>query len=309
VASVGGVRLPNGLEWWRDEPGGSAWLERLPQLVADCAERWSLTVGDPFEPAHISLVVPARLPDGTAAVLKLNFPEPESEHEADALAHWRGEGAVRLLADDHERRALLVERCSPGTTLWELPDEEEANRIAAAVLQRLWRPVPHKHPFRLLAHEAARWADEFRMFPIERALRDRGIAYARDLASTQEDLVLLHQDFHGGNVLRAEREPWLAIDPKPLVGERAFDAASLLRDRRDELTSDPRPRRRLRRRLDQLAADLGLDRERMRGWGIVHALAWGVSGDGKVEEDMVACARWLSESAARPPAGGSKRDR
>jgi streptomycin 6-kinase len=125
---------------------------------------------------------------------------------------------------------------------------------------------------------------------------EQAVALARDLGSSQGESVVLHQDYHGGNVLRSEREPWLAIDPKPLVGEREFDAASLLRDRRDELVADPRPQRRVRRRLDLLAAELGLDRERMRGWGIVHALAWGVSGIGKVEEDMVACAHWLAMS-------------
>jgi streptomycin 6-kinase len=287
------VRLPAGLEWWRDEPGGAAWLARLPRLVAECAARWSLTLGEPFAPAHISLVVPANLPDGTEAVLKVNFPEPESEHEADALAHWRGEGAVLVLADDRERRALLVERCRPGTTLWQVADEEAANHAAAAVLRRLWRPAPAEHPFRFLEDEAARWAAEFRQFPVEPRLREEASSYARELGATQGEGVVLHQDFHGGNVLRAERELWLAIDPKPLVGEREFDAASLLRDRRDELSRDPRPARRIRRRLDQLSEELGLDRERMRGWGIVHALAWGASGDGKVERDMMACARWL----------------
>ena len=100
--------------------------------------------------------------------------------------------------------------------------------------------------------------------------------------------MVAHQDFHSGNVLRATREPWLAIDPKPVVGEREFDTASLLRDRRWELRADPDPETRIRRRLDQLAADLDLDRERMRGWGIAHALAW------EPDEDMVACARWLA---------------
>jgi streptomycin 6-kinase len=99
---------------------------------------------------------------------------------------------------------------------------------------------------------------------------------------------VLHQDFHGGNVLRAEREPWLAIDPKPLVGEREFDTASLLRDRRAELVDDPKPQDRIRRRLDQLSADLELDRERMRGWGVAHALAWATT------PAMIACARWLA---------------
>jgi streptomycin 6-kinase len=99
----------------------------------------------------------------------------------------------------------------------------------------------------------------------------------------------MHQDFHNGNVLAAEREPWLVIDPKPIVGDRAFDTASLVRDRRDELAADPHPARRIRRRVDLLCAELGLDRARVRGWGIVHALFWG--GD----ELMYACARWIAE--------------
>jgi streptomycin 6-kinase len=129
--------------------------------------------------------------------------------------------------------------------------------------------------------------------PFERSLVERAATEARDLAASQGELVVVHHDFHGGNVLRAEREPWLAIDPKPLVGEREFDVASLLRDRREELVRDSAPERRIRRRLDQLSAELDLDRERLRGWGIVHALAWGFSAR-KVEHDMIACARWLA---------------
>jgi streptomycin 6-kinase len=106
---------------------------------------------------------------------------------------------------------------------------------------------------------------------------------------------VLHQDFHGGNVLRAEREPWLVIDPKPLVGEREFDAGSLTRDRR-WLLGQPGDAARLRRRLDVLSAELDLDRERVRRWGIAHALAWGVSDD-KVEADMIESARILVASS------------
>src|SRR6185295_3449782 len=127
------LTVPPGLEWWRDEPGGAEWLERLPRLAAELADEWELELGTPFEPAHISLVLPARRANGSPAVLKVNFPEPESEHEAEALAGWDGKGAVRLLARDDERRALLVERCLPGTQLWAL-DENEANEIAADVL-------------------------------------------------------------------------------------------------------------------------------------------------------------------------------
>jgi streptomycin 6-kinase len=296
------LQVPAGLDWWRRQPGGADWLDRLPGLVAGCAEEWSLEIGPAYAGSHVSLVAPATLADGTHAALKINFPDEESEHEADALAHWDGHGAVRLLAHDPERRALLVERCEPGLELWQVEDEEQANRIAAGVLRKLWKPPPPNHPFRLLEDEAQGWAEELPVVwaqlgrPFEQRLVESAVSYARDLGSSQGDPVLLHQDYHGGNVLSAQREPWLAIDPKPLVGEREFDAASLLRDRRDELVEDPDPQLRVRRRLDQLAGELELDRERMRGWGVVHALAWGVSVIGKVETDMIACAEWLAAS-------------
>ena len=271
----------------------------MPSLVESCVAEWSLELGPPFEPAHISFVAPAKLADGAGAVLKVNFPEPDSEHEAHALEHWDGVGAVALLAHDPDRRALLVERCEPGDELWSL-EEDEANGIAADVLLRLWSPPAAGHPFRLLVDEALSWAEqipaqwEAHGRPFGRRVLDETVGFLQEAGTSQAEAVVLHQDFHGGNVLRSERG-WLAIDPKPLVGEREFDTASLLRDRRDELAQDPAAARRLRRRLDQLCSVLHLDRERARRWGIAHALAWGFSGRGW-DDEMVACARWLSEA-------------
>ena len=288
------VKIPASLEWWRSEPDGAEWLERLPGLVADCTELWSLRVGNPYLDSNVSWVAPVELRDGTAGVLKVNFPDIESEREAAALMHWNGAGAVRLLAEDEERRALLVERCVPGTQLWDEPDGDDTMHIAAGVLRRLWRPPPDSHRFRRLTDVAAAWVEELPDAwehagrPYERELLDEALAFLCEAGPAQGEVVVVHQDFHGGNVLRAAREPWLAIDPKPLVGEREFDTASLLRDRRDELRVDPHPEVRIWRRLDQLAAELGLDRERMRGWGIAHALAW------DPDEDTIACARSLA---------------
>lgn len=293
------MKIPAGLEWWRAVPGGSAWLDRLPGLVAGCAELWSLEVGRPYEPAHTSFVARVELPDGAKGVLKINFPESETEREADAFAHWDGDGAARLLAHDPSRRALVVERCEPGTQLWDTP-EEEAILVGAEVLRALWRPAPVEHDFILLADAAAVWCEyvdeRWRRLggPFERALLDAAVSFVAEAAPAQRDAVVLHQDFHGGNVLRAERRPWLAIDPKPLVGEREFDTASFVRDRREALMRDPNPVATIRRRIDVLADELALDRDRMRGWGIVHALAWGVRPD-HVMQDMLACARWLAE--------------
>ena len=290
--------LPRGLERWRNRPGGAGWLDRLPLLASECAEQWSLRLGAPFEPATISLVVPATLPDGSAAVLKLAFPELESAKEPDALAAWEGRGAARLLGRDDARSAFLVERCFPGTQLWAEADEDRANATAAGVLLRLWREPAADHPFRLLADVAAerevsiRAAGDRLGVLLEQSVLDRALDAVRDLGASQSEVVILHQDFHGGNVLASDREPWLAVDPKPLVGERAFDTASLLRDRRWQLSSDPHPLRTITRRLDLLSEALPVDRDRMRGWGIVHALAWGL--DDQVVEEMVACARWLA---------------
>jgi streptomycin 6-kinase len=130
--------------------------------------------------------------------------------------------------------------------------------------------------------------------PFPRRLLDEAVAACLELGPDQGEPVVLHQDFHGGNVLLSDRG-WLAIDPKPLVGEREFDLASYLRDRRDELARDPDAGSRVRRQLDQLTSELGLDRERARGWGIVHALAWGVTED-DVDPEHVACARWLLQA-------------
>jgi streptomycin 6-kinase len=286
--------IPESLGWWHGQPGGPEWLERLPGLVHGCVERWSLQLGTPFV-SNTSWVAPALRADGSTAVLKINFPDRDSDQEADALALWDGAGAVRLLEHDHSRRALLVERCEPGTQLWEVADDDEATRIGAVVMRRLWRPAPEESPIRTLAEETLHWEEALRRRPAasreERRLVDEVLGWIRELVPSQPELVVTHQDLHGGNVLRATREEWLAIDAKPLVGERAFDTASLVRDRRPDLLRSPHPERRLRRRLDLVSAELGLDRERMRGWGIAHAVAW----DG--DEAMIACARLLSSLA------------
>lgn len=299
-----GAGLPAGLSWWAATPEGRRWLAELPGIVASCARRWSLRLAPPYEPATSAYVAPATTADGTPVVLKVNFPEPETAAEGDALAHYGGDGAVRLLALDRNRHALLLERCVPGGRLWEVADEGEANRHAAAVLRRLWeRPAPW-HGFRTLAGEAARWFEELprdwerfgRPFP--RRLLDEALARLRELPASQPRLVVAHQDLHGGNVLRAGRSPWLAVDPKPLAAEPAFDVASLLRDRREELRRDPAPHRRLARRLDQLAGDLALDRERVRGWAVVHALAWAFDARG-LHGDHIRCAEGFAALARR----------
>src|SRR4051794_6809798 len=149
--------MHEGLAWLAESAEGAEWLERLPDMLADCTGRWSLELGDPFAEAFESLAVPARRPDGTAVVLKLAFTGREKEHEAAALAHWGGDGAVRLLDHAPERNALLLERAEPGTPLSAEPIDAALDALAD-LLPRLWKPAGA--PFRTLADEAAWWAGD-----------------------------------------------------------------------------------------------------------------------------------------------------
>ncbi len=251
------MRIPPALvETWSHE---SEWLERLPTLVTECAEQWSLTLEDPFDTPY-SLVVPAH-----DVVLKLTAPsDVEAASEADALARWNGNGAVLLVARDDDRRALLLERCVPGTRLWDGGVDE--TEVIAQLMPRLQVEIEGSHPFTLVADEADRWAAEVPRWyadagvPFERALLDVALDVFRTVERSASWLV--NQDLHGANVLSSAREPWLVIDPKPLVGEREVEASGILRNTHD-----------VSRWLDELS-ELGLDRERARGWGVAHNLAW-----------------------------------
>src|SRR5438445_1749568 len=228
-----GIPIPARLHAIRRYDGGAAWLEALARIVRECAERWGLTLGEPFGDGNVSLTAPVVRADGSDAVLKVQFPGHESEHEADALALWDGDGAVRLLAHDGERSALLLERCVPGTPLSRIDDATAALDVMIALLPRLWKPAGA--PFTSLADEAAWWASylpqqyEDAGRPFDRSLLDAALDAIRDLAPAQGEPVLLHQDLHGDNVLSAQREPWLVIDPKPLAGEREFAVAPIVR--------------------------------------------------------------------------------
>ena len=225
--------------------------------MTQLAEEWDLTIGEPYATGAGGYVVRAERSDGTPAVLKLVFPHRESEHEADALERWAGNGAVQVLARDDERHALLLERCEPGTFLSEL-DASRALDILVGLLPRLWVSA---EGFHTLVDEVEHWIDE--------GLEPNLVGLARELASSQGEPVLTHQDLHGDNVLAAAREPWLVIDPKPLAAEREFQVAPIVRS--GELGHT---RRQALYRLDRLCADLALDRERARLWTIVQTTAW-----------------------------------
>jgi streptomycin 6-kinase len=262
----------------------AAWLAGVPTLLADTATSWGLTLGEAYSPGAAGHAVRAELSDGTPAVLKLSNAHRESLQEADALERWGGDGAVRLLERDDARNAMLLERCEPGTFL---SHSDDALDVLIGLLPRLWKSGTG---FNTLEDEASIWADEIARDVRDETLRDAALHYLRILPSTQAEQVLLHQDLHGDNVLAAERESWLVIDPKPLAGEREFSVAPIVRS--DELGHS---KHEVLHRLDRLTSELGLDRDRALGWTVAQTVAW--SGGGDYVEPHMQVVRWLLEDA------------
>ena len=238
------------------------WREGAPAIAAAVAEEWCLTLGEPYAPGFCGHVVRAETEDGTPAVLKVYYPDRESEHEPDALERWNGDGAIRLLRRDDEQCAMLLERCEPGAFLSSVGGARALD-VLLGLLPRLWRPAPDG--FHTLEDEVEYWAERGE-------LGGSLLDFARDLAATQGERVLAHQDLHGDNVLAAAREPWLVIDPKPLAAEREFAVVPIVRS--PELGHSKRD---VLYRLDRLCDAFALDRERARGWTIVQTTAWGGS--------------------------------
>ena len=284
--------VPASLGWLESSREGREWLHELPRRVAECSARWELALDPPYPNPFVSIVYPATRRDGSRAVLKIQYPHHESDHEHLALRLWNGHGAVRLFDYDAEHHALLLEHCDPGDSLSAV-GVDEALQVYSSLLPRLW--IAAGPPFASLADEAATWIASLPARwerggrPVDIRLLELALESLERLRTTQGPQVLVHQDLHPGNILRAQREPWLAIDPKPLAGEREFSLVPIIRGAELGHT-----RAEVVRRLDILATTLGVDRERVRLWTIGQALAWGC-GRERVA-DYLETARWLAEA-------------
>lgn len=275
---------------------GRRWWAALPWVVADLERKWGFQTDLPFADGSASWVAPARAPDGTDGVLKVNLPHREAREEATALALWGGTGAVRLYRFDRDRMALLVERCRPGVSLaaGKLGPEEPL-AAAAAVIRRLWSvPVPASSSLEYLGDVAVEWAGLVReRMARHRPQLDTGVVELG--AQLLERLpfddaarpVVLHGDFNPGNVLSAEREPWLAIDAKPMVGDAAYDPVRMIGQVGDLYVVDNPDRLLVDRH--QLFADLvDLPVSRLLAWAVarlVEAGLWYVSRGDQDEAD------------------------
>lgn len=259
------------LEMYGD--AGRDWLDHLPAILADCAARWQLTLARPF-PLSYNYVTAATRADGTPVVLKVGYPNPELLSEIAALRVYDGRGVCRLLAANEAQGAFLLERVLPGVTLNTLPDDDAATIIAAQVMGQLWQPAPANHAFPSLA----RWTEAILQLrphfggatgPFPARLVDTAVSLRAELLADDVTPLLLHGDCHHYNVLTAQRQPWLAIDPKGVVGDPAYEPSTLLYNPIQTFPFRPDMPHLLRRRLDILAETLGIDRARLLRWGIV----------------------------------------
>jgi streptomycin 6-kinase len=267
---VADLHIPSSLGTACRNDGRERWLGGLEAEVNEVAERWALELGDPYEPGgQTAWVAPARSPEFGDVVLKVGWRHMEAEDEAAGLREWRGDGAIHVRADARlsaTTNALLLERCTPGTTLSTRPEEEQ-DVVLAELLLRLWRRPSDPASFRPLQELCDYWADCFeqkleegRGDGIDPGLAGEGATLFRSLPATATEERLLCTDLHAENVLASERAPWLVIDPKPFVGDPTYDALQHHLNSRDRLVADPRAL------AGRMAGLLGLDPARLLVW-------------------------------------------
>lgn len=289
------MRLPAGLLAYAARgPAWAQWLDRLPALLRELQGEWQLAVDGEAAFGHTAVVLPVRTTSRRPAALKVGFPHEESEQEHLALQHWHGRGAVELLRADPHRAALLLERLSTEDLgeQWDL----EACEVVAGLYGRLHVPAPPR--LRSLAAYVERWSAPLRDLPrggpVPHRLVEQAVALARDLVADPATVgTLVHGDLHYANVLAGEREPWLAIDPKPVSGDPHYEPGPMLWNRWEDVVASAGVRDAVRRRFHTLVDAAGLDEDRARDWVVVRA---------------VLSAHWMVEEAAGRDLDRDQRD-
>ncbi|MEU7006721.1 aminoglycoside phosphotransferase family protein [Streptomyces sp. NPDC046332] len=275
------------------------WLGKLPELARNAVEHASLDVERVMAPGgRSSLVMLVRRADDSPAALKLAPEAARPDLERDALAHWNGWGAVRLL-DAPEDGSLVLERLHPEVSVRSLP-EAKALLEAAGTVRKLWVEPPAGHGFETVAERTARQATAMEYYRADAetgALTAAALDARAELVADPSETLLLHGNFRQGKVLAGDRAPWLAVGPEPLVGERAYDLARLVRDRVEDLVGASAGASAARRRVNKLADSLEVDRDRLRGWTLFRAVESGTraltAGRRQDAELLLEFAGWL----------------
>ncbi len=256
---------------------GKKWLDTLPQLIKLFEDKWQIKVGKPYDLSY-NYVTPATRSDGTKTVLKIVFPGNVGFlSEVSALRIFAGDGSIKLLEVDKENLGMLLERAEPGERLSHLENDEEATKILARIIKKLRKPAPKTHelkPVADFAHNIPKYKKQFAgaKNPLPLHLIDKAETLLNELIKTTTEQVVLHGDLHQGNVLSAEREPWLAIDPKGLAGDPVYETGAMMRNPYPILAKQPNVKDILIRRIKILSNELNLDPLRIQKWGFVQTV-------------------------------------
>lgn len=251
-------------------PAGADWVRRLPRLIGELLEEWGVTPVGPGRTGQTAVVIPVHR-DGQSLALKVGWPHRESTGEHLALRRWAGDGAVRLIAADPGRGALLLEALDADRDLG-----EELIDAACAVIGGLLRRlhVPALPQLLRLSDFARDQLDRALAGPVTvpRRYLEQTASLLGDLTSQPDsDATLIHTDLHFANILAGDRVPWLAIDPKPMAGHPGYELQPVLRNRVEEMGTGSALRWSLRRRVEIVCEAAGIDEDTARAWTIVHA--------------------------------------
>ena len=272
---------------------GVAFLKALPDLIAEASARWGLTDAQPVSNLSYNFVAFANRGDEKVA-LKIGVRNDELISEMAALHLFNGEGACRLIDSDEERGFLLLERLTPGMMLSTLEDDEQATHIAAEVMQKIWKPLESGSKLPNIRQQAvglqnkfirlSDWFDGLKKLrarynggtgPFDEKLVERVEHSVSDFFIENHKPVLMHGDFHHFNILSSERG-WLVIDAKGVIGPAGYEVGPFLINPWGDMINGTQQKRMTARRFDILHEHLGFERERIREWGLAHAVlsAW-----------------------------------
>lgn len=278
---------------------GEMWLTQLPQLMTECAQRFNMTIGPRYAHQSFNVTAKAIQSEQKTVVIKLCMPSKDVENEANALAFMQGDGIVNLLEADTEKGILILEACQPGEMLTHVENDIDAMHIAADIMQKIWKPINKKHTFQTTKQWFGRLEEPIALpANFARSLVDKARQFAYELHQDSGDTVLLHGDLHHYNILSSGRQPWLAIDPKGVIGEREYEIGALLRNPIPTIAHSPCIKNIFATRIDIFKERLQMDRQKIIAWSFAQAIlatVWCVDSNTDQHINMfLACADALN---------------
>jgi streptomycin 6-kinase len=277
---------------------GEQWLENLPRTLQKIEHEWQITLGAPFAECYCNYVAPAKTSDGQSTVLKLSFPDQDFTRELAYLRLYQNGLMPQVLKVDESIAAILLEKIEPAQDLTTV-NEEEAVRVAADVMKQLWQVHFTPQPF----HTTEHWYDNFvtlkEKFADEKLLSPELINKAeqayKKLEEEPQEKILLHGDLHHYNILFDQQKGWRVIDPAGIIGERAFEVASFLKNP-DKIGSLPNVQELLEKRIFTFAQLLEIDPKRLYLAGLFFAVLsvwWATEDKSEIGQDFIRVAEEL----------------